>query len=115
MGPMPEQCNGLKLLDDAREFCKFNCLWVNKKRGRIKKEEKPQVKKMKEARKRDTIKKPQSICLVMEKDQLDFIKTQALQRSVQEGRLIEANQLIREALSKAFPTPKQFDMFGARL
>lgn len=110
MGMMPEECNGLELLDKDIEFCKLNCRWAKKKAGRPpidKKEPKPKTR-------RSTIKNPQTICLVMEKDHLDFIKGQALQKSVQEGKLIEANQLIREALQKAFPTPKQFDMFGAR-
>ena len=58
------------------------------------------------------MKNPVSICLVLEKDHLDFIKKQALHRSVNEGILMEANQLIREALIKQFPTPKQYNMFG---
>jgi len=49
---------------------------------------------------------------VLEKDLVDFIKNQALQRSVNEGFYVEPNELIREALQKAFPTPKHYDMFG---
>jgi len=75
----------------------------------------PSIEKKESKKKsRSTISNPKSICLVLEKDHLDFIKKQALQLSVQEGTYIEPNQLIREALQKAFPTPKQFDMFGAR-
>ena len=108
---MPEDCNGLSLIDDDIEFCKLNCKWSRKAQGRLKlnREAPPRPKS-----KRNSIKQPQSICLVMEKDHLDFIKNQALHRSVKEGHLIEANELIREALQKAFPAPKQFDMFGAR-
>lgn len=107
---MPENCNGLALIDPDLEFCKLNCEWIKKSGGRKPVKRQPVAKKIN----RNKINKPQSICLVIEKDQLDFIKSQALQRSVQEGHLIEANQLIREALQRAFPTPKQFDMFGAR-
>lgn len=107
---MPEECNGLSLIDEEIEFCKLNCKWSKKAQGRRKIDRQADAKK----NTRSKIKQPQSICLVMEKDHLDFIKNQALQRSVQEGHLIEANELIREALQKAFPAPKHFDMFGAR-
>ena len=110
MGNMPEDCNGISQIDEDLEFCKMNCKWSRKAQGRPKIDRKAPRPKSK----RNTIKHPQSICLVMEKDHLDFIKNQELQRSVQEGHLIEANELIREALQKAFPAPKQFDMFGAR-
>lgn len=59
------------------------------------------------------IKKPKNICLVIEQDLHDFIKAQAIHKSNEEGQLIEANELIREALRKAFPCPSQGDMFGS--
>ena len=105
---MPPNCNGLALIDERSDFCKLNCQWVKKNVGRPalpKKDVKKDVK-------RGKVKNPKSICLVLEKDLVDFIKNQALQRSVQEGIYIEPNELIREALLKAFPTPKQCDMFG---
>ena len=98
------------MLDEDKEFNKWNCKWVHKAKGRKEKPKEAKVQK----RSRSKIKNPQSICLVLEKDHLDFIKNQALQRSVQEGIYIEPNEMIREALQKAFPAPKQFDMFGAR-
>jgi len=106
MGEMPLECNGLALRNENEDFSKWNCMWVQKPKGR------PIIKKEKQPKKRSKINNPQSICLVMEKDHLDFIKKQALQLSVQQGTYIEPNELIREALQKAFPTPKQFDMFG---
>ena len=116
VGPMPADCNGFQLLDENADFCKVNFRWALKKVGRPAKE-----KPAKEIRKgrdpkdlRKRFKEPQSICLVMEKDHLDFIKNQALQRSLQEGEYVEPNELIREALAKAFPTPKMFDMFGQK-
>ncbi|PWU06771.1 MAG: hypothetical protein C5B43_01275 [Verrucomicrobia bacterium] len=75
---------------------------------------KPEKKQKIDKKKRTIFKNKKTICLSLEKDHLDFIKSQALQRSLQQGCLIEANQLIREALQNAFPAPKQFDMFGAR-
>ena len=110
MGPMPEDCTGLALIDETKEFCKWNCQWVKKSIGR------PVSKVPKERRRKRTgvMKNPKTVCLVIEKDHLDFIKAQAMHRSVEVGHVIEANELIREALAKAFPCPKQFDMFGAR-
>lgn len=110
MGRMPENCNGLSLIDDTKDFCKINCQWAFTKNGR----KKVAKKEVKVAKKKKTFKNPVSICLVLEKDVLDFIKKQALHRSVTEGVLLEANQLIREAIIKAFPAPKQFNMFGEK-
>ena len=109
MGEIPKTATA-ELIDKDVEFCKLNCRWIKKAQGR------PAIDRTKPKKKSSygKIKNPQWVCLVMEKDHLDFIKGQALQRSVAEGKLIEANELIREALQKAFPTPKQFDMFGAR-
>jgi len=111
MGLIPQNCNGLMLIDESKDFCKFNCQWtfynVGKKAETKKKEKQKRPK-------RSTIKNGKSICLVLEKDHLDFIKSQALQRSLEEGAYVEPNELIREALQKAFPCGKQSDMFSER-
>lgn len=110
MGEMPEECNGLELIEGQTEFNKLTCRWVKRAVGRQRKE-----KKEKEIKpKKGGFKNPKSICLVLEKDLIDFIKSQALQKSMQEGVYIEPNELIRQALQKAFPTPKQCDMFGTK-
>ena len=108
MGPLPENCNGLELLDKTKEFCKWNCKWVFKKGGRKPKEKKD----IKVKRKASGVKNPKSICLVLERDHFEYIQKQAIAKSSQEGIMIEPNQMIREALQKAFPCPKQYDMFG---
>ena len=110
MGKMPENCNGIELLNPEADFCKLNCRWGKKKSGRnslgkkIVKSKHPKTK----------LKNPKQVCLWIEKEQLDFIKRQALQKSLESGVLIESNELIRQALIKAFPAPSQFDMFGSR-
>lgn len=108
---MPEDCTGLALIDETKDYCKWNCKWIKKTAGRT---PKPKEDKVKKRSSRSKLNNPKSICLVLEKDHIDFIKSQALQRSINEGTFIEPNELIREALQKAFPAPKQFDMFGAR-
>lgn len=108
MGEMPKNCNGLELIDFELPYCKLNCKWVFKTGGR-----KTLEKKVEKVNRRASgIKNPKSICLVLENEQFEFIRRQAIARSSREGIIIEPNQLIREALQKAFPTPKQFDMFG---
>lgn len=115
MGPIPEGCNGLVLLDETKEFSKWNCKWVRKKIGRFSKNpEKSNLFNKKSNTSYGKIKQPKSICLSMEQDHLDFIKEQALQQSLKEGVYIEPNELIRQALQKAFPSPTLFDMFGER-
>lgn len=112
MGTMPEDCNGVKLADGYKEFSKLTCTWSKKSCGR------PPSKKPQKTVKKDSkklgFKSPKSICLVLEKEHLDFIKSQALQRSISNGVPVETNQLIREALQRAFPVPSQFDMFGKK-
>lgn len=108
---MPLTCNGLELLDGCNEFGKLTCKWSKKKAGRT-----PKLIDFKSKKKpRPAIKNPKNICLVIDKDQLDYIKRQALQKSITEGVNIEANQLIREAIQRSFPLPKQLDMFGAKI
>ncbi len=106
---MPENCTGVSLRDESKDFCKFNTIWATKKVGR-KKLAKSATKKL--PKQKSNIKNPKSICLVLEKDHHEFIQNQAMHKSVQEGFLIETNDIIREALQRAFPAPTQFDMFG---
>jgi len=109
MGPIPELCNGLELIDKRKDFSKFNCKWARKKCGR------PAENKSKLPKKRiGKMMNPKTICLAIEKDLLDYIKSQALQKSLSERYFIEPNDLIRDALIKAFPYPKQVDMFGCK-
>lgn len=112
MGPVPDGCNGVELIDPAQDFSKWNCQWVKKAAGRpcLQKEKSP----VKPRNHRRVLNDPRTICLVLEKNHLDFIKNQALQRSLSEGVCVEANQLIREALQSFFPFPSQGDMFEAR-
>lgn len=106
---MPDTCNALMRIDDKLDFNKSNCRWSSESSGR-----KKLKKDMIEVVKRSKIQNPKYIGLVMEGDHLAFIQRQALQKSVVEGRIIQPNELIREALQIAFPAPKQYDMFGSK-
>lgn len=111
MGECPEDCNGLELIDRNAEFSKFNCRWVKRNSGRpVTTVETKATKK----RLRSKLKEPRNICLVLEKNLLDYIRSQALYRSSQEGMIVEANDLIRDALERAFPVPQQMDMFSCK-
>ena len=79
-----------------------------KKQGRPSSTKNPLIRRKSKGK----IKNPKTICLVLEKDLVDFIHKQALQMSMDKGVYVEPNDLIRSAIAKAFPTPKQYDMFG---
>ena len=98
---MSEECNGLQLAEGATVFCKKNCKWKQKKSGRPLE---PDNWKRKENKNRyGQFENPRSICLVLEKEQLDFIKSKALEESMNTHRYVEANELIRRTLNQAFP------------
>lgn len=111
MGAMPEGCNALIRIDSALDYSKFNCKWGFAKQGRPpKNKEKPIAKKTKRSR----IKEPKVVCITLEKDHVEYIKSQAIALSRETSQFVETNDMIRTALEKAFPYPKQFDMFGNR-
>lgn len=110
MGPMPPTCNGIGLKDPTKDFCKINCQWRLKKAGR------PQLHHLRDRKgRRVKMRDPRSVCLILENDLLEFIRSQAMQKSVQCGKYVEPNQLMRDALSVAFPVPTQMDAFGGKL
>lgn len=108
MGEMPQNCNGISLLDCQKEFCRINCEWRCSTAGRLKSTAEPKEKQTNRAK----FKNPRQICLIVEKELLDYIKYQAIQLSAKTRFYVSHNELIRETLIKAFPTPKQYDMFG---
>ena len=108
---MPGNCNGLDRHDKTKEFNKYNCFWAYKKKGCKRKSGELKPRKIHPGSK---IKHPVSICLTIEKDHLEFIKKQAMHRSLELGHLVEANDMIRDALKDQFPLPKQMDLLGAR-
>lgn len=113
-GKMPDGCNTIALRDETKDFCRANCYWTFSNRGPKSIDQKKTDKAYKK-KCRSSIKNPKSIFLTLEKEHVDYIRSQALQMSMSRGVYIEANQLIREALVKAFPLPSQYDMFGAEL
>ena len=101
-------CDGLILNDERAGYCKLNCRWGKVKPGPMAGKKSPRQGK------RKTIEKPVTICFSINSDHYDFIKKQALIRTSQEGEFFTANELMREALVKAFPVPSHYDMFGQR-
>ena len=106
MGEMPENCDGLILADKMKGYNKFNATWGKVKRGM------PAQQKRQVRNKKVKIKDAISFCLTLNADHYAYIKRQAIQRSQQTGELTTANDLIREALIKAYPYAGQYDMFG---
>ena len=111
MGEMPQNCNALVRIDKHVHFCKHNCKWGFVSQGRPRTgEQRPASKVTKKKR----IKNPKTICFTIEEEHYEFIKKQALMLSSQNGSIVQPNDIIREALQKAFPCPQLFDLFGTR-
>lgn len=107
MGDIPEGCNALMRIDlENKEFSKENAKWFFAKAGQ--KGEKPQPKRQKKKHVENAI----TVCLRLNADIYNFINSQAMQKTIHNQTPFTANDMIREALSIAFPSPKQSDMFG---
>lgn len=105
MGKIPKGCNSLRLHDETKDFCKANCFWGNTNQGR------KALKGKKPAKKSKKFKDPRTICLVLESELLEYIKSNALAKSVEGRKMVEPNDLIRQALYDYFKPPKQLDLF----
>lgn len=109
MGEMPTDCNALVRLDKKLEFCKINCKWGFVRQGRPRASEKPKSRSL---TKKKRVKNPHTLCMTIEKKHYDYIRKMALIQSQQEGKILHANDLIRDALIRAFPVPEIYDLFG---
>lgn len=100
MGPMPDDCNGIELIDLNGDFCKINCRWVGP-HNRRKLIEMP-------GNKLRTKKAQQvTVCIRLEKKYTEFLKRQAIEKSRQIGRVYSVSELIRDLLAKHAPMPRQ--------
>lgn len=107
MGTIPENCDGLILSDKNKGYNKFNSSWAKVKRGA-----KPNSKSKSSRTKKNIVEDGMSFCLTLNTHHYAYIKRQAILRSQQTGSFYSTNDLIREALNKAYPYSGQFDMFG---
>ena len=98
MGPMPETCNGLALLGDAKEFRKENCEWQKKVTGRP-----------------TTIGKARcqfkSVALTMDANLYDQIQKRALDIACDGDKPMNVPTIIRKILEREFPYMQQQDIF----
>lgn len=108
LGPMPPGCNGLELLDKTKDFSKYNCKWTRKTQGR---QAAPKELKKTRATPYKRVANPKTVCLIIEKDLLEYIKKQAWRKSLDEGYQVTSNDLIRDALTRQFPRNKQTELF----
>lgn len=107
MGKMSEKCNGIELIDETKDFCKINCRWTRRTQG-------APAKKNKRVKTdgREKIKNSVAVCISLDAELLDFIRTQSAHETVRSKLFVSANDMIRDALKRAFPVPTQYDMFG---
>lgn len=112
LGDMPAGCNALKRKDPSIGYFKENCYWGVSNRGRPR----AKTKELQGLKKHiSKFKNPMVLAVTIEADHLHYIRKQALIKSLEKGKLIEATDLVREALIKYFPLPKQYDMFGDKI
>lgn len=109
MGEMPPNCNALIRIDKKVHYCKHNCKWGFAAQGRPRVSEERPPKKV-TTRKR--IKNPKTICVNLEQKHYEYIQKMAIMQTTQTGAIVQANDLIREALVKAYPCPELYDLFG---
>lgn len=110
MGEMPDECDGMILQDRHVGYTKFNVSWGKVKRGIRPEDLKKSIKP-----KKTRIKNSMSFCLSINQDHYAYIKRQAIMRSQQTGDIWGANDLIRDALVKAYPFSGQYDFFGSKI
>ena len=107
MGEMPEDCNTIVRVDEKLDYFGANCRWAYVGVGR------PRSNKKKASKSNSgRFKDPYVLGITVEKDLIEYIKRVAIQKSAEKGKLVEPNDLIREALTKAFPILCQTDIFG---
>ena len=104
MGKCPEDCNAILRIDDSKDFFKLNCRWGFVGEGR------PKTRVVKK-NKRKLMKNPYLITVRIEKDYVDFLKNQAIHKSLENKKVYTLSDIIKDALNKFCPAPKQIDMF----
>ncbi len=105
MGPCPSECNAIIRLDESIDFLKINCKWGLVKAGRPRRQITKKVK-------RKIMKNPHVVTMKMEKEYIEFLKNQAIHKSLENKRVFTVTDLIKEALNLYCPAPKQLDMFN---
>lgn len=101
MGPIPDECNGLELINKDDNFCKENCRWSKKKVGR------PATGRTRQKSQRILkIWNSKPVTIVIETETFELIAHKATERSILDGVNVGTNQIIRETLQKAFPGKK---------
>ena len=101
MQAMPENCNALGLVNEARIFSKSTCEWVKNTAGK-----KPSS---------GNRSKKKSVSIVLDINQYEAIQKAAIQDSKKDGKTKTMSMVISEALRKSFPFLMQKDLFGDKV
>ncbi len=108
MKNVPEDCNAINLLTNKKVYCKENCYWIFRARGKRKDYDHKNAIPKKTPR--SQLRMSKNLCLTLDKHQFEFIERQASQKSLSEGKHIHPNDLIRQALNKVFPYTSALDI-----
>jgi len=107
LGTLKEGHDGLKIAEGFKFYDKVTAKYSKIKRGR-----KKDFTRMRQKTHKVKIKNRITFTMSLSHDHFTFIKKQALLKSVTAGEAYNVQDVIREALQKAFPVSSQFDMFG---
>lgn len=99
MGPLPDDCTGIELINPKKDFQKINCRWVSwNTRAKSQRDKNAKV----------------TCTFVLDKDYHEFLCKQALVKAQQQGSRYHFSDIVRDSLEKCCPFPKTMDMFGKK-
>lgn len=103
MGPRPEDCDGIELIDLDGDFCKANCRWVGPHNRRSCSEMPGNTKRLQEK----VYKSPTMVCIRIEKNYHEFLKRLAAEKSDKTGKIYSVSRMIGEMLEQEASMPNQ--------
>ena len=99
MGPKPDDCDGIELIDLNGDFCKSNCRWVGTHNRRSASEMPGNKKRLTQK----SYKAPTMVCIRIEKKYHEFLKSLAEQKYKSTGKGYSVARMIGEMLEQQAP------------
>lgn len=99
MGPMPQDCTGIELVNMDADFSMHNCVWSNKDR-RKPLSEMPGNKNRPSKTKIDD---PVAVTILIQREHKEKLAMIAKRRSLKDTAVVTVGDLVREAIHEMFP------------
>jgi len=111
VGYAPRGCVGLELINLNADYTKHNVKWVRPSQRRPLKE----MPGQKNRKKWGKIKEPKRLTITIEDSYFNWLKKQALVKSLQTNTIITVPELIRDILNDHAPMPSQLEFFSKEI